>query len=77
MGFAHGPASATSSTAMLSGSLLLVTPIFVSTNIAGSAVVPAFGFLNVHFVPEPGTLGLLGSGVASLLLLGRGRSRRP
>ena len=75
MGFAHGPASLTSSTAQISGSVRLVTPIFISTNIAGSSVIPAFGFLTLHFVPEPGTLVLLGSGIAGLVAFGRRRAR--
>src|SRR5262249_31966990 len=43
MGFAHGPASLTSSTAAASGAIQIVTPIFVSTNIASAAVIPFFG----------------------------------
>jgi hypothetical protein len=73
MGFAHGPASLTSSTAQNSGSVRLVTPIFISTNIGGSSVIPAFGFLTLHFVPEPGTIALVGIGIAALV--GYGRSR--
>jgi hypothetical protein len=72
-GFAHGPASLTSSTANPSGVVGLVTPIFISTNISASAVVPAFGFFTAHFVPEPGTMLLLGSGIAGLVLFGRTR----
>ena len=74
MGFAHGPASLTSSTAQVSGSVRLVTPIFISTNVGASSVVPAFGFLTLHFVPEPGTLLLLGGGIAALTGMGRRRS---
>jgi hypothetical protein len=73
MGFAHGPASGTSSTAQISGTVRLVTPIFISTNIAASAVIPAFGFLTLHFVPEPGTLLLLSGGIAALVGVGRRR----
>ncbi len=73
-GFAHGPASATSSTAIGSGVVRLVTPVFVSTNIGASSVLPVFGFLDLHLgVPEPGTVALLGSAVAGLLLAGRTR----
>jgi len=38
-------------------------------------VVPAFGILSLHFVPEPGTLMLLGSGIAGLVAFGRSRVR--
>jgi hypothetical protein len=48
-GSRHGPASATSSTAQIDGSLNLVTPIFVSTNIGALSVVPVFGFLRLGF----------------------------
>jgi hypothetical protein len=72
-GAVHGPATGTSSTAVPGGSVSLVTPIFVSTNISASAVVPSFGFLNLTFVPEPGTILLLGSGITGLVLFGRGR----
>jgi hypothetical protein len=75
MGFAHGPASLTSSTANASGQVQLVTPIFISTNIGASAVLPGFAILNLHFVPEPGTLMLLGSGIAGLVAFGRSRAR--
>jgi hypothetical protein len=75
MGFAHGPASLTSSTANPSGQVQLVTPIFISTNIGASAVLPGFAILNLHFVPEPGTLMLLGSGIAGLVAFGRSRAR--
>ena len=73
-GFQHGAASLASSTAAASGSVRLVTPLFISTNISGTAVIPAFGFLDLHFVPEPGTLLLLGGGIAGLVLLGRTKS---
>ena len=68
MGFRHGPASLTSSTAQASGSIRLVTPIFVSTTLITTA---AFGVLDLHFVPEPSTLLLLGSGIAGLVIFGR------
>jgi len=54
-----------------SGVVTLVTPIFISTNIGASAVVPAFAILSLHFVPEPGTLLLLGSGIAGSALFRR------
>jgi len=73
MGFRHGPASASSSTVEVSGAIRLVTPIFVSTNIPGSAVIPDFAFLDLHFVPEPSSLLLLGGGIAALVMFGRSR----
>src|SRR5690606_21927742 len=59
--------------AVAGGSVQLVTPIFISTNIGASAVLPAFGILTLNFVPEPGTLVLLGSGIAGLVMFGRSR----
>jgi hypothetical protein len=78
MGFAHGPASATSSTAQPNGVVQLVTPSQVRTNLAlGTNVkVGVLTSLLVRFIPEPGLLLLLGSGVAGLVLLGRNRIRR-
>lgn len=58
----------------LSGnSVTLVTPTFVSTNIGASSALPMFGILTLTFVPEPGTLLLLASGVAGLAMVGRKR----
>jgi hypothetical protein len=71
MGFVHGPASGTSSTAAASGAIRLVTPIFISTDIPAQAVVTGFGVLSLHFVPEPATLLLLVGGIAGLVLFGR------
>ena len=71
-GFSHGPASQTSSTARASGVLQLVTPLFLSTNLAGDfSAVPAFGVLNLHFVPEPATLVLVGAGLLVTAAIGR------
>jgi hypothetical protein len=70
---AMGGVSPLSNTGAPSGNVTLVTPVFISTNIPASAVVPSFGFLNLHFVPEPGTLVLLGSGIAGLVAFGRSR----
>jgi hypothetical protein len=59
-----------------SGTVSLVTPVFTSTNIGASAVVPVFGILTLHFVPEPGTLVLVGAGIAGLVSYGRTRRAR-
>ena len=63
-----------SNTGAPSGTVTLVTPIFISSNIGASAVVPAFALLSLHFVPEPGTLLLIGSGIAGLVAYGRSRA---
>jgi hypothetical protein len=77
-GFAHGPASNTTATAQPSGVVQLISPMQTVTNLtAGSnAKLALFSLLQVHFVPEPGMLLLLGSGVAGLVLIGRHRMRK-
>ncbi len=73
-GFAHGPASATSSTAMQSGVVQLVTPMIMATNLgAPHTTVPMFGVLRLHLGPEPGTALLVGGGLALLGIVGRNR----
>lgn len=76
-GFAHGPASA-SSTAQPSGVVQLVTPSQVRTNLAlGSNAKVASAVTSViHFIPEPGLMLLIGSGVVGLAMLGRSRMRK-
>jgi len=74
-GFAHGPASLTSSTAQRSGVLQLVTVSKTYTSLTGAfPEMPVVGFLDLHFVPEPGTALLLGLGVVGLAAVGRRRS---
>jgi len=65
-GFAHGPASATSTTAQASGVRQLVTPILISTSLEGAALIPAFGVLTLHFVPEPATALLVALALAGV-----------
>ena len=73
MGFRHGPGSLTSSTAAESGSIRLVTPVFVSTSLTHSPieVFAVFGTLDLHFVPEPATALLLAVGLAGVVMFGR------
>jgi len=76
-GFVHGPASGTSSTAQGSGVIQLVTPVVSVNNLdPPSNFLAVFGILRLHFVPEPGMLLLIGSGVAGLVVIGRNRMRR-
>jgi hypothetical protein len=76
-GYAHGPASGTSSTAAPSGVVSLVTPILVSTNVGASPTLPIYARMTLHFVPEPAPAGLLLAGCAALGLAGRRlRTRR-
>ena len=75
-GFHHG-ASSGSQTGQPSGVLLLVNPSAVITTLNSPANFLGLPLeLQLHFVPEPGLLLLLGSGVAGLTLLGRFRTRR-
>ena len=78
MGFAHDPSSATTSTAQPSGVVQLISPMQIVTNLTSgsNAKLSLFSTLRIHFIPEPGMLLLLGSGVAGLVLLGRHRMRK-
>ena len=75
-GFAHGPASLTSSTAQPGGVVQLVTVTKTYTSLSGAfPELPLIGILQLQFlpVPEPGTLLLLGMGAAGLFVLGRSK----
>ena len=60
------------------GQLVLVTAALAKTNVGGSENLPLVGVLTLNYdvIPEPGTLMLLGTGVAGLAMLGRRRERR-
>ena len=75
MGFAHGPASG-SSTAAVGGVLQVVTPARVeTTQDPPNSRIGAPAILRLHFIPEPGLLLLLGAGVGGLFVLGHHRMR--
>lgn len=73
-GFVHGPNSFTASTATPNGFVHLVTPMVAS----GTALpdLSGFGRLSLRFVPEPGPLASLVSGLVGLLVLARTRRSR-
>jgi hypothetical protein len=75
-GFAHGPLSI-STTANPSGVLQFVTPARITFSGNNEVIFkrPLITTLRLHFVPEPGTLLLLGCCIAVLLMVGRGRIR--
>jgi len=77
-GFIHGPASTTSSTATGSGVIQLIAPQQVTTaGVNGnSSQLTLFASMTIHFIPEPGLLLLIGSGVVGLGLLGRSRMKK-
>ena len=76
-GWAHAPASTTTSTAQPSGVVQLVTPGHIVSNIPLGSNDKLGGMVTMvlHFIPEPGLLLLLGSGVVGLGLLGWRRKR--
>ena len=77
-GWAHAPGSTTSSTAQIGGMVQLVTPNQTETNlpVGSNDVVGSTGLFVMRFIPEPGLMLLLGSGIVGLAFLGRNRIRR-
>jgi len=77
-GWVHGAASSNSSTAEPSGVIQLISPMQVTTSgITGNNTsTTLFARLTLHFIPEPGLLLLIGSGVVGLALLGVNRTKR-
>lgn len=77
-GFAHDINSSTSSTAQPSGVVQLVTPAQVATNLplGSNKALGILANLRIHFIPEPGLLLLIGSGVVGLAVVGRKRMRK-
>ena len=74
-GYRHGPASGTSSTALPSGTLQLVTVTRVFSD--SPTLLPSYaiaGTLTIHFVPEPVTAVLLAAGALGLALFARRRA---
>jgi hypothetical protein len=55
------------------GTVQLVAPVSAKLNGGALGTMPIVGVLTLHFVPEPGTLLLVGSGIAGLVAFGRTR----
>ncbi len=75
MGFAHGPASATTSAIAPGGTLQLVSPLVFRPGAGIEGPLIVVGRLTFSFVPEPATGFLLGLGVAGLAAASRARRR--
>src|SRR5690606_33605548 len=57
------------------GTLQLVAPVNAKLAAGGLGILPVVGVLTLQFVPEPGTLLLVGSGIVGLVAFGRKRAR--
>jgi hypothetical protein len=58
------------------GTITLVAPIRIDTTAAISGRIPAAGWMDLTFVPEPGTMLLLVTGAIGLAVVGRRRLRK-
>lgn len=58
------------------GSVTLISPLRIDTGPLGLGRIPGFVKTKFVFAPEPGTLLLLASGAAGLVLIGRRRSKK-
>ncbi len=54
------------------GQITFISPVLIRTNLAGD--LPTVVALTLNFVPEPGTLMLIGAGIAGLAAYGRRRA---
>ncbi len=54
------------------GKITFISPMLIRTNLAGD--LPTFSRLTLTFVPEPGSLLLIGAGMAGLAVYGRRRA---
>lgn len=70
-----GGVAPASNTGAEGGHVTLVTPLFISTNIGASAVVPAFGIFDISFAPEPGAIAAIGAAFLTLVAVGVSRRR--
>lgn len=76
MGFVSGAGGNGASTAASQGGhVRLVSPAFIQSDLGLFPFVPIIATLDLHFVPEPGTLAMLGGGIATLSAAGMRRRR--
>ncbi len=76
-GFAHGPVSLTSSTALTSGVLQIVTASHITIEAPGdNDLAGNISRTLIHVVPEPGLPLLFGAGAAGMAILGWRRRLR-
>ncbi len=77
-GFIHGAASNNSSTATGSGVIQLISPQQITVEgLSGNAsALSLFAVMTLHFIPEPGLLLMIGSGVVAMGLIGRSRMKK-